>query len=271
MNELLKIGDVSRITGLAPETIRYYERQGILSPDKDKGNGYRYYSTTDVYSIIRIRAYMKLGFSMSQAHRLITGASVEEVESALLERAEELQKSITEQMLLLQTIYRRMRSIQSGLRTMGSYCVRRMPAMLALSMYDKEKRLDLSLPQEAWYNRQDITYPYCVFGLDEADRVYIDRMGMCVTEEECGSAELLSTANDRLEACPCLHTCTIVRDSDTLRRTQEIADYLCAHYPDTARRVVIHRTLAALDDGKDNAYFVEFWMPLTRGAENEKI
>ena len=259
----LKIGEVSKLTGLAPETIRYYERQGVLSPVKSKESGYRSYSKLDVYFIVRIRAYMQMGFSMSQAQELIESPSMDQMQRALLNRADAIQKEIADQMKLLQTIYNRIQSIQFGRESIGRVLIREMPEFLGLSRYDAGGEIDLSLPHDAWYNRQDVAYPYCVFGLDERDQVYIDRMGMCATASEIEHSELKGTSNDRLESCPCVYTSAIVSDRDTMEKTQQIANDLLKRYPSTFKRTIIHRTIAAMNDRPEGTYFLEFWMPLT--------
>ena len=40
-----RIGEVSRATGLSKDTLHFYDKIGLLSPDHvDPQNGYRYYS-----------------------------------------------------------------------------------------------------------------------------------------------------------------------------------------------------------------------------------
>ena len=43
MSEKYKIGDVSRLFDIPAQTLRYYEEQGILHPEKSENSGYRYY------------------------------------------------------------------------------------------------------------------------------------------------------------------------------------------------------------------------------------
>ena len=87
-------------------------------------------------------------------------------------------------------------------------------------------------------------------------------MGLCVNESEISGTELQKSANDYLPAQECLYTSALVRDSDTMKKTQEIADYLIEHFGDTCKRTIIHRTVAALSEDEEGVYFVELWMPL---------
>lgn len=45
---MYRIGEFSKITGLTTQTLRYYDREKILSPSYKEENGYRYYSTKDI-------------------------------------------------------------------------------------------------------------------------------------------------------------------------------------------------------------------------------
>lgn len=44
MRELLRIGQVSKLYGISLDTLRHYDKKGLLKPVVDKYNGYRYYS-----------------------------------------------------------------------------------------------------------------------------------------------------------------------------------------------------------------------------------
>ncbi len=56
----MKIGEVSRRTGVAARMLRYYEEQGLLSPGRHR-NGYREYTHTDIEQVITIRDLTSAG------------------------------------------------------------------------------------------------------------------------------------------------------------------------------------------------------------------
>ena len=43
-----KIGDLARLFNLSTESIRHYERQGLIHPQKAEGSSYRYYQAWDM-------------------------------------------------------------------------------------------------------------------------------------------------------------------------------------------------------------------------------
>lgn len=67
----LRIGDLARSTGTTVETIRYYERIGLLAePGRTEGN-YRAYATRDLKRLRFIRHARGLGFEVSEIRSLL--------------------------------------------------------------------------------------------------------------------------------------------------------------------------------------------------------
>lgn len=50
----MRIGEISRRTGVAARMLRYYEEQGLLSPCRHR-NGYRDYADSDLEQVATIR------------------------------------------------------------------------------------------------------------------------------------------------------------------------------------------------------------------------
>ena len=63
----MKIKEVSERTGLTKKTIRYYEAEGLLSPEKQWQNGreYRNYSEADIQQLEKIASLRRARFSLS--------------------------------------------------------------------------------------------------------------------------------------------------------------------------------------------------------------
>jgi DNA-binding transcriptional MerR regulator len=64
---ILRIGEVAKLTGLTPRTLRYWEEQGLISPSAYRGRGERLYSPTDMARVTRIKDLQELlGFSLAE-------------------------------------------------------------------------------------------------------------------------------------------------------------------------------------------------------------
>ncbi|QFT76817.1 helix-turn-helix domain-containing protein [Erythrobacter sp. THAF29] len=66
----MKIGEVSKRSGCNIETIRYYERIGVIAPPPRKGT-YRDYGPEDVERLRFVRRARELGFSLEEVQALL--------------------------------------------------------------------------------------------------------------------------------------------------------------------------------------------------------
>lgn len=69
---LLKIGEVAKATGIGIETIRFYERKGLLDEPDRKPSGYRQYDESEVARLRFIRRSKELGFTLSEINELLS-------------------------------------------------------------------------------------------------------------------------------------------------------------------------------------------------------
>ena len=67
----LTIGDVADLTGTKVETIRYYERMGLLPPPARTAGNYRNYEPSHVGRLGFIRRARELGFSLDEVRELL--------------------------------------------------------------------------------------------------------------------------------------------------------------------------------------------------------
>lgn len=67
----MKIGEVAAASGCHLETIRYYERIGLLPPPERTASGYRAYSASDVQRVRFISRGWDLGFSLDEIKSLL--------------------------------------------------------------------------------------------------------------------------------------------------------------------------------------------------------
>jgi MerR family transcriptional regulator, copper efflux regulator len=68
----LTIGKVARGAGLAIDTVRYYEREGLLQKPARTPSGYRQYSVDAVARLRFIRQAKELGFSLREIKDLLS-------------------------------------------------------------------------------------------------------------------------------------------------------------------------------------------------------
>lgn len=66
-----KIKQVSRILNIPVDTLRYYEKIGVITPKIDEKNRYRYYDAWDINYILEYVYYRKMDYSTNEIIRFI--------------------------------------------------------------------------------------------------------------------------------------------------------------------------------------------------------
>ena len=69
--ERYQIGRLAKIAGVKPDTIRFYERTGLLPKPGRSPNGYRSYDKAALDKIRFIRKAQTLGFSLDEIRRIL--------------------------------------------------------------------------------------------------------------------------------------------------------------------------------------------------------
>lgn len=67
----LRSGDLARQVGVSPDTLRLYERKGLLSPPPRSANGYRCYAPTAVDRVRLIQAGLSIGFTIAELAEIL--------------------------------------------------------------------------------------------------------------------------------------------------------------------------------------------------------
>jgi DNA-binding transcriptional MerR regulator len=62
----MKIGQVAADAGVSVDTVRFYERRGVLPEPRRRPSGYREYDATVVERIRMARALQELGFTLDE-------------------------------------------------------------------------------------------------------------------------------------------------------------------------------------------------------------
>ena len=71
-NVVLTIGQVARRAGVGVETIRFYEREGLVPKPPQTRAGYRQYPPDAVQRVAFIRRAKELGFTLAEVQQLLS-------------------------------------------------------------------------------------------------------------------------------------------------------------------------------------------------------
>lgn len=97
----LKIGEVARLAGVGVETLRFYERSGLLNRPARSEGGYRLYDSQALKTLEFIKRAQSLGFTLEEIKRIIAESRAgqrpcAEVRETVRRRLTELDKQMAE-------------------------------------------------------------------------------------------------------------------------------------------------------------------------------
>lgn len=70
MNDGLLPNEIARMCGVSADTIRHYERKGVIPPSRRDPNGYRRYPPETVDRVMLVRRAIAIGFSLDEIARI---------------------------------------------------------------------------------------------------------------------------------------------------------------------------------------------------------
>lgn len=84
MKQFYKIGEISKLYQIGPDSLRYYEELGLLNPVRGE-NGYRMYGLNDLWRLNVIRDLRRLNFPMEKIKTYMNCRSVSSTKTLLHE------------------------------------------------------------------------------------------------------------------------------------------------------------------------------------------
>ena len=117
--ERLTVGKAAKLAGVSADTIRYYQRRGLLPDQERLGSGYRVFSAEAVRTLRFIKRTQALGFSLDEIRELLVfradhGASCREVKEAASRKVEVINKKIRDLSAIRDVLTRLIRSCEQG-------------------------------------------------------------------------------------------------------------------------------------------------------------
>ncbi len=156
-----RTGEFAKLVGVNKKTLHYYDEQGIFQPDSVKPNGYRYYSSRQLYSFYMIRSLREMGLSLAEIKAYLDARSPQGFLALLKEQEKWLQQEIHK--------YQRMKKL-----------VRNQSRLLAMAAgLDCESVVEQELPAAQFIITQNVR------GLREVEkeRVVLEHMRYCMDRE----------------------------------------------------------------------------------------
>lgn len=112
----MKIGEFAQRAGVAIDTVRYYERQGLLPEPQRQASGYRRYVLMDIARLQFVRRAKALGFTLTEIHELLALSDHRDDDMA------GLKAKATEKLADVEARLAALTRIRDGLKTLVASC-----------------------------------------------------------------------------------------------------------------------------------------------------
>lgn len=259
---LFQIGEVSKMFGIAPETIRHYERKNVLTPAKQEGNRYRAFSVADVCAINQVRSFLRYGFSIDEANALLASGHLEQLEYALMSRAESLEKLIAAQMQVVTALHQRLLNIHSVSNNLGKFRETEIGRFLLAVQGEDD------LETVRWFNNQLSAYPFALFErntfLEGQPKALA--MGMCIYGQDLQKAQFIPPERSR-ELVPgrCIYTGVLLREHTPAKESIRPVVQHLRERDVSVKGDILGRTTAIGQEDGEKVYYMELMIPLAEG------
>lgn len=113
MKDKLSIGEFAKLRNITTETLRHYDRIGLLKPIKvDPKTGYRYYSILQYEKLGTIKELRQLGMSIDEIKKYFNNRNLKQSFNILKDKNDELNKKIKELQQLEESISEKIKHLE---------------------------------------------------------------------------------------------------------------------------------------------------------------
>ncbi len=151
--EKYTISEMSRLLGVTTHMLRHYEKMGIIRPEVNQENGYRYYCVVDTRRFNLSRSLLACGFSLEQCAQILEEKENSELPSLIRQKMEEKEREILKARLAIRYLKKVEEAYADWTERVGQVWVETFPPMWRLNLSRKEHAVvskDLEEQREAW-------------------------------------------------------------------------------------------------------------------------
>ena len=106
----MRIGELARSAGVTPDTVRYYEREGLLPLPQRTPSGYRDYAPEMLDDLQFIKKAQALGLKLSAVREVL------EISSGGRQPCEHVRETVSDRLAEVETRLRELRGLRATLR-----------------------------------------------------------------------------------------------------------------------------------------------------------
>ena len=214
---LLSITELAKLRQVTSETLRYYDRIGLITPDYvDPQTRYRYYSIRQYEKLGTIKELRQLGMSIHDITDYFSGRNLRKSHQLLLHQLELLEEEIRKQQLLSEILRRKLHFLSE---------ISPPPPVDKVFYRAFPQRYMITFGEPAGGSREH------AFAFTRLER-YLDEVAPILASDRIGvyaDWHLLEPSDDYIPAVPMIFVERDAIESEH-KRTIPPGDYLCMNY-----------------------------------------
>jgi len=214
---LLSITELAKLRQVTSETLRYYDRIGLITPDYvDPQTRYRYYSIRQYEKLGTIKELRQLGMSIHDITDSFAGRNLRKSHQLLLHQLELLEEEIRKQQLLSEILRRKLHFLSE---------ITPPPPVDKVFCRAFPQRYMITFGEPAGGSREH------AFAFTRLER-YLDEVAPILASDRIGvyaDWHLLEPSDDYIPAVPMIFVERDAIESEH-KRTIPPGDYLCMNY-----------------------------------------
>lgn len=247
MRERLTVSEVAKLLDVSAYTVRYYDKEGLITSEHDSENGYRLFDFNDVYRLANVMMLRDSGLSIKAIKELIGHFSRE----AYKKQLEESLCTIDEQIEKLN----RQRAVVKGNLDALNYeknqfiiknCPDRPLTVIGAERYDDRKSLKAYALDMNDKNLSKVLYKHMIYELKEEEMLLY---------YESSTGDLVLQAGEYL-----MYHVTIKDDSEVDKAVSEFYNYCSDHDIDVEHQLYMDLPpsgMLVVDDGYEAILFAK--------------
>jgi DNA-binding transcriptional MerR regulator len=264
------IGEFAHILGVSVDTLRLYEKHGIIKPIKDAKNNYRYFNDLDARNLLISRWYRSIQIPLHDVSALTRGSSMDNIIEKIREKRFSLQEEIKKSTMLLNKVTEINNDIENIQLTLNQCRKKEISGIYRLKQTNKNDLLKdepLRGMVSTWMNLLPFTfYSFrieCKEFLSEGN-CFDYTWGLAISEEEVHNFDI--DINDYVEyIAPKTYISSVVMRANQQYLSREsfqfIIDYIKEHQYSITGDIIGRLMLVENINGL-NRYYLEVNIPV---------
>ena len=257
--EKMTRGEAAEFLGVTKNTIRNYENIGLIKPQIDTENNYRYFGVEDISKLIQIRRLRNLGFSLDEVNQFLSCTSIQELNDSmwdsvqiLLDEQEELVKKIKK----VSRLYSKIKSVSE--RTQEIQILEEKK-----KFYYQARNLYKLNDDQNWLHSSYVAATSGIISFNESNEFTVET-GLIVKDEEKEIGFNESKANKIItfnKSVYCIKPCFMKNGEYDWNDYQPLIDFAKENHLNYESRIITYGLISLASSDK-STYFLELYLPL---------